>query len=135
MSAPRSAWSYAAALNRNELYATPGLQIDIPTVLAPDEDVILALPGVAGEFPDVLIVSATRVVLAKVAGPFRGAKIRREAPAASVTGVSYRPGAFTRVRIHVRGKRDIVMMPHRKRDAERFAQEMAELLRTGQRPA
>lgn len=135
MSASRSALSYSAALNRNELYATPGLHLDIPTVLAPDEEVILALPGVAGEFPFVLIVSETRVLLAKVAGILRSATVKRQAPASTVTGVSYRPGVFTRMHIHVRGKRDIAMLPHRKHDAERFAKEMEELLRTGRRPS
>lgn len=131
----RAAWSYASALNRNELFATPALSHDIPVVLEPDEEVILALPGVAGEFPDVLIVSDRRVVLAKVAGPLKRAKIRQEAPASAVTGISYRPGVFSRVKIHVDGQRDIAMMPHKKKDAERFAREMEELLRTGQRPS
>ncbi len=135
MSASRSASTCSSALSRNELFATPGLHLDIPIVLEPDEDVFLALPGVAAKFPNVLIVTASRVLLAKVAGPFKRATVRRKAPASSVRGVSYRPALFTRVHIQVQGKRDIKMLPHSSEDAERFTREMEELLRTGRRPS
>lgn len=130
----RAEMTYSTALNRNELFASPGLRRDIPRVLDPAEEVLLALPGVAGDFPDVLIVTNARIVLAKVGGPIARAKVRREAPAASITGVSYRPGVFTRIAVRVADGRDIKMMPNRKADAERFAAEFAHLIRTGRLP-
>lgn len=131
---PLSAVSYASALNRNELFATTGLHRDIPSVLSPDEEVLLVLPGVAGDFPNVLVVSVRRVLLAAVAGPVRRAKVTREAPVSRVTGVSYRPGAFRRVRVSLAGSRDLRMSPHRSADAERFRVEFERLLRTGRLP-
>ena len=63
--------TYATALNRNELFESPGLRRDIPSLLDPEEEVLLVLPGVAGDFPDVMIASATRFLLASVAGPLK----------------------------------------------------------------
>lgn len=130
----RAAVTYARALNRNVLFASPGLRRDIPSVLHPDENVLLALPGVGGDFPDVMIATTTRFLVAAVAGPLRKAKIKREAPSYELTGVRYRPGAFTRVRVARTSGRDITMMPHRKVDAERFAHELDHLIRTGSLP-
>lgn len=127
--------SYATALVRNELFASPGLQRDVPKVLDPEEQVLLALPGVAGDFPDVLVVTAQRMLVVKVPGGFKGATAKREVPAAAVTGVAYRPGAFSRVKFTVQGARDLAFMPHRKADAERFAGEFEHLLRTGSLPS
>ena len=62
------------------------------------------------------------------------AKIKREVPAAEVTGVQYRPGVFSRLKVTTSG-RDLKMMPHRKADAERFAREFEHLLRTGALPS
>ena len=72
--------TYATALNRNELFESPGLRRAIPSLLDPEEDVLLVLPGVAGDFPDVMIASASRFLLASVAGPLRRSKIKREIP-------------------------------------------------------
>lgn len=127
--------TYATALNRNELFESPGLRRDIASLLDPEEDVLLVLPGVAGDFPDVMIASASRFLLASVAGPLRRSKIKREIPASQVSGVEYRPGLLTRVRVSHAAGRDIAMVPNRRADAERFAREFDHLIRTGSLPA
>lgn len=134
MSVSRASMTYATALNRNELFESPGLRRDIPALLHPEEEVLLVLPGVAGDFPDVLIVTAARVMLAAVAGPLKKAKIKRELPAGEVTGVTYRSGLFTRMKVVSTSGRELKMVPHRRADAERFAQELEHLLRTGSLP-
>ncbi|MFC7458439.1 hypothetical protein ACFQS2_14725 [Brachybacterium sp. GCM10030267] len=135
MTPTRASMSYATALNRNELFESPGLRRDIPAVLAPDEEVLLVLPGVGGDFPDVMIATDRRFLLASVAGPLKKAKVKREVPARGITGVEYRPGVFSRVRVRVADGRDVRMMPHREADAERFATEFAHVIRTGRLPS
>lgn len=135
MSTSRAAATYASALNRNKLFESPGLRRDIPGLLGPQEEVLLVLPGVAGEFPNVMIVTATRFLLASVAGPLKKAKIKRQVASSEVTGVRYRPGIFTRVRVSRSSGRDITMLPNRKVDAERFTAELAHLIQTGSLPS
>lgn len=134
MNVTRAAMTYATALNRNELFESPGLRRDIPALLHPEEEVLLVLPGVAGDFPDVMIATARRVLLTAVAGPLRKAKITHEVPAAEVSNVQYRPGLFSRVRVATSGGREITMVPNLKPDAERFAREFDHLIRTGSLP-
>lgn len=127
--------SYSIALNRNELYASYGLRSDVPKVLDPEEEVLLVLPGVAGQFPSVLIVTRHRALEAKVtAGWSTGAKIGREAPAAQVRSVAYSGWLFARVKLEVEGGRDLAVVPHRRADAERFVASFEHLLRTGRLP-
>lgn len=135
MTVSRAAMTYATALNRNELFESPGLRRDIPSLLHPEEEVLLVLPGVAGDFPDVMIATASRFLLASVAGPLKKAKLKREIPAAEVTGVRYRPGLFSRMRVSPASGREIAMVPNRKVDAERFAHEFSHLIRTGSLPS
>lgn len=130
----RAQMTYATALNRNELYATPALSRDIPRVLRDDDEVLLALPGVASDFPKVFIVTRDRFIKAKVSGPIRKAAILREVPASQVTAVRFKPGIFTRIHVQVSGGRDIAMLPHTKEDTQRFVEEFSHLLRTGRLP-
>lgn len=134
MNTSRSAMTYGTALNRNTLYATPGLARDIPRVLEPDEEVLLVLPGVAGDYPDVMIATARRFLIAAVAGPIKKAKIKKQVPAAEVTGVEYQPGLLSRVKVSTTSG-TMKMMPNAKADAERFARELDHLLRMGELPA
>ena len=134
MNVTRAAMTYATALNRNELFESPGLRRDIPSLLHPEEEVLLVLPGVAGDFPDVMIATAQRFLLAAVAGPLKKAKIKHEVPAAEVADVQYRPGLFSRMKVATGSGREIKMVPHRKVDAERFAREFDQLIRTGSLP-
>lgn len=131
----RAAMSYASALNRNELFESPGLRRDIPALLHPDEEVLLVLHGVAGDFPDLMIATSSRFLLAAVAGPIKKAKIKREVRAIDVAGVRYRPGLFTRMRVETTAGKGIKMIPNRKVDAQRFALEFDHLLRTGSLPS
>lgn len=134
MDPTRAPMSYAAALNRNELFTCPGLRRDIPRLLDPGEEVLLVLPGVASDFPDVMIATAQRFLLAAVAGPLKRAKVKREAAASQVTGLRYRTAVFSRVVVQISGGRDIKMMPNRKEDAERFSADFEHLIRTGTLP-
>lgn len=127
--------TYATALNRNELYESYGLRARIPRLLHPDEEVLLVLPGVAGDFPDVMIATATRFLLAAVAGPIKDAKIKREIPASEVASVRYRRGFLTRVRVASTTGREIKMIPAHNHDAERFVAEFDHLLSTGRLPS
>lgn len=134
MSYSRAEMTYASALNRNELFASISLRDEGAKVLDPDEEVLLVLPGVAGDYPNVLIVTSTRIVLAKLGGVMRRAVIKREAPAQAITGASFGGGPFSVMKVHVSGGRDLRMMPHRKQDAARFAGELEHLIRTGRTP-
>ncbi|ASK65102.1 hypothetical protein CFK39_03830 [Brachybacterium avium] len=134
MTSTRASMSYATALNRNELFESPGLRRDIPALLHPEEEVLLVLPGVAGDFPDVMIATADRFLLASVAGPLKRSKIKKEVPAAQVTGARYRSGLFSRMRVATAAGGEITMVPNRKADAERFAHEFEHLIRTGSLP-
>ncbi|AXK45720.1 hypothetical protein DXU92_00680 [Brachybacterium saurashtrense] len=127
--------TYATALNRNELFESPGLRRDIPALLDEHEEVLLVLPGVAGTFPDVMIATAHRFLLASVAGPMKKAKVKKEVPAAEVSGVEYRPGLLSRAKVRTGSQGTIAMVPHRKADAERFAREFTHLIHTGTLPA
>lgn len=131
----RAAFTYASALNRNELFESPGLRRDVPSLLHPEEEVLLVLPGVAGDFPNVMIATATRFLLASVAGPLKRAKIQREVPSSEVESVRYRPGILSKVRVARTSGRDITMVPNRKVDAERFSHEFGHLIRTGSLPS
>lgn len=135
MRSTRAASTYAQALNRNELFASPGLHRDIPSLLHPEEEVLLVLPGVAGNFPNVMIATGNRFLLAAVAGPFKKAEIKREVTNAQVTGVRYNSKIFSRVRVGRTSGRDIAMLPHRNADADRFVHELDHLIRTGSLPA
>lgn len=126
--------TYATALSRNELFASMGLRHDVPKVLSPEEEVLLALPGVAGDFPLVTIATRRRVLTAKVTGGFKGAKVARQAPAPRVRAISYGGRLFSRVKVQVDGGRDIAMIPHRTADAHRFVASFEHLLRTGRLP-
>ncbi len=126
--------SYGTALSLNELFSSPGLRRDVPKILDDAEEVLLALPGVAGRYPLVMIATVRRLLVAKVTGGPKGVRVKREASARSITGISYTPGLFTRVKVHSSETRDIKMMPNRKVDAERFTADFDILLRTGHLP-
>ncbi|MBP1326166.1 hypothetical protein JOF28_001398 [Leucobacter exalbidus] len=135
MTTTRAAMTYATALNRNELYESPGLRRDIPKVLHPEEEVLLALPGVAGDFPFVMIVTDSRFILARVAGIFKGSKISRQVPLAEVVGVRYRPWLFAMMKVDTASRRAFRMMPQNNADAERFARDLEHLIQFGSLPA
>ncbi|WP_342762567.1 hypothetical protein [Dermabacter hominis] len=49
-------------------------------------------------------------------------------------GVDYKPSIFTKVRVRVEGGRDVILIPNKKHDAERFRDEMNHVIRTGVLP-
>lgn len=135
MASTIAAHSFAAALNRNELFASFAMQDVIPQkVLAPDEEVLLVLPGVGSDFPHLMVATNRRFMKVQVGGVIRRHRISRQVPPQSVLGSTYGGGHFQRIRVQVRGQRDIAMLPHRNADARRFHEGLAELLRTGRVP-
>ncbi|NYF98772.1 hypothetical protein [Janibacter cremeus] len=131
MTSPLASTTYSTALARNELYASFALRREVPTLLDPEEEVLLVLPGVAGQFPDVLIVIRQRALLAKVTGWFSRVKIKREAPLGRIRGIAYSGWLFARVKLEVDGGRDLTLVPNRRADAWRFVESFEHLLQTG----
>lgn len=125
---------FHAAISRNELFSGLSLQ-RFADVLEPGERVLLALPGVAGDTPKVLMVTTARVVLAQLKGLRSRARVLRSEPSAQVRGVSFRGRVLSLLTVRIEGARDIRMMPHRAKDASRFAEEFEHLIRTGRMPA
>lgn len=123
--------TYRRALARNELFSCFALPREGARRLDPNEEVLLALRGVAGDYPDVLVVTVSRVLRIKIVGGFRGSVIKRQAPAHAVRGVDYKPGIFTKVRVRVEGGRDVTLIPNQKHDAERLRDEMNHVIRKG----
>lgn len=135
MSTTLAAQSYATALNRNTLYATYALHHVIPKkVLRPDEKVLLVLPGVASDFPKVLVATVDRLFVARVGGVIRRHSILRQVPAGDVVGVDYGGRLFDRIRVHVRGARDIAMLPNTSEETRRFEEALRHLVATRRLP-
>lgn len=136
MASSRAEMTYAAALNRNELFGTPTIHTVIPQkVLDPDEEVLLVLLGVASDYPDILVVTDRRTMLVQVGGVIRRVNIKREIAPTDVLGATFKGGALHRIRLEVRGQRELKMLPNRKADASRFCEELNQLIATGRRPA
>lgn len=51
MTSPLASTTYSTALARNELYASFALRREVPTLLDPQEEVLLVLPGSPGSSP------------------------------------------------------------------------------------
>lgn len=125
---------FSAAISRNELFSGLSLQ-RIADVLEPGETVLLALPAVASDTPKVLMVTTARVVLAQLKGLRNRARVLRSEPSSHVRGVRFRGRTLSLLTVHIEGSRDVRMMPHRAKDASRFAEEFEHLIRTGRMPA
>ena len=126
--------TYCRTLARNEIFSCFPLPREGARRLYPNEEVLLVLSGVAGDYPDVLVVTVSRVLRIKIVGWFRGSVIKRHAPAHAVRGVEYKPSIFTKERVRVEGERDVTLIPNKKHDAERFRDEMNHVIRTGALP-
>ena len=121
-------------MRRREVW--PNLRWDrLPQVLAPGEQVLLALPALADDVgPRAMLVTPARVLIAHLAGLRMVARPAREAPADRVRAVSFGGGLLSPVRVEIRGARNISMQANRREDAEQFTREFDHLIRTGRLP-
>lgn len=106
-------------------------------LLGPDDEVLLALPGVPGDTGQILLVTAKEVVLAQwdAAGDApRRIRRKREAPAADIASASYSPGVYRKLRVKNRSGRDLAMEPCTAEDGVRFAAALDTLASTGRLP-
>ncbi len=113
---------------RNELYF-----IKIGEIFFPDEDVLLALPGSAGDDTEALIVTTHRLLKVQFLA-FRR-HLRFEIPASLVAGAEYRRGFFTRLKIWRRDSRHpFKFVVGNADDTERFVHQLNHLIATGRLP-
>lgn len=91
-------------------------------------------PGAGSEVPYLVGATVRRFMTVRVGDVIRRHRISRQIPPLAVLGSPSGGGHVQRIRVHVRGRRDIAMLPHRNEDAHRFCQELAELHRTGRLP-
>ena len=106
-------------------------------LLAPEDEVLLALPGIPDDKPRIVLVTREEVVLGRwnAAGRVPKDVTRRRAVAArDVRGVSYIPGLYYTVDIAVSSARKLSIEPCTFEDAIRFAHALQTLATTGQLP-
>lgn len=125
---------FEAAMRRREVW--PNLRWDrLAQVLAPGEQVLLALPALADDVgPRAMLVTPARVLIAHLAGLRMLAKAAREAPADRVRAVSFGGGLISPVRVEIQGARNITMQANRREDAASFTREFDHLIHTGRLP-
>lgn len=106
-------------------------------LLDPDDDVLLALPGVPDDTARILLVTREELVLGQWRAAGSSAKDitqKREVPAPDVRGASYFPGLGRDVRIDVLSARDLSIQPCTAEDGIRFTHALHALATTGQAP-
>lgn len=107
-------------------------------LLAPEDEVLLALPGVPGDKPRIILVTREEVILGRWNALGRAPKDvmrKRAVPTSDVRGASYRPGLSDKVEIDVRAARDLAIEPCTAEDGIRFTHGLEALATTGQVPA
>ncbi|WP_193636315.1 PH domain-containing protein [Brachybacterium subflavum] len=121
--------TFFAVLNRNDEVKN-ALTIDLPgRVLDPEETVIDTKIGdIQNDTTPILLATDRRVVLTRRRA-FGSWKILKEAPAAQVVGVDYKPTLLSgKLRVHLRDGAQIVLKTATKDHAERFVSTMHGLL-------
>lgn len=106
-------------------------------LLAPEDEVLLALPGIPEEKPKIILVTHQEVVLGRwnAAGRSpKGITRRRAVAARDVRGASYIPGLYYKVEIAVSSARNLSIEPCSFEDGLRFAHALQTLARTGRVP-
>lgn len=106
-------------------------------LLAPDAEVVLALPSIPDDKPQIVLVTTKEVVLGRWNTAGRTVKEItrvRTVPAADVRGVNYSPGLYRSVRIVVDSAPDLSIDPCTAEDAIRFTHALQALAATGALP-
>lgn len=107
-------------------------------LLNPEDEVLLSLPGIPGDTPEILLVTRQEVILGRwdAAGSApKDITRKRAVPARDVRGASYTPGMYYKVEIAVDSARDLRIEPCTVEDALRFTHGLQSLVATGQVPA
>lgn len=130
--------SLARALSTTTIHRRLLLPEDLADhLLAPDDDVLLALPGIPDNRPRIILVTREEVILGRWNAEGRAPKDvtrKRAIPARDVRGASFRPGMYLDVEIDVRSARDLAIEPCTAEDGIRFAHGLQSLAETGQIP-
>lgn len=106
-------------------------------LVTPDDEVLLALPGIPDDKPQIMLVTREEVVLGRwnAVGQVPKDVMRKRAVAArDVRGASYTPGLYYKVEVDVRSAKDLSMEPCTFEDGIRFAHALQTLATTGQVP-
>lgn len=106
-------------------------------LLDPDEEVLLALPGIPDDKPRIVLVTRDEVILGRwnaVGYAPKDIKRKRAVPTGDVRGASYRPGLYYKVEIDVRSAWDLSIEPCTVEDGIRFAHALQALATTGEVP-
>ena len=107
-------------------------------LLEPDDEVLLALPGLPDDTPKIAVVTTREVVLGRwntlTEDPQEIVR-KRAVPASDVRGAEYLPGLHYPVEIAVDGARDVKLEPSTPEDGIRFAHALHTLATTGRVPA
>lgn len=131
--------SLARALSTTTIHRRLLLPEDLADhLLAPDDEVLLALPGIPDETPRILLVTREEVILGRWSAEGTVPKDvtrKRAVPAHAVRGASYTPGMYYDVEISVDSARDLKIEPCSLEDALRFTHALQSLVTTGRVPA
>ncbi|MFE5776335.1 PH domain-containing protein [Brachybacterium sp. NPDC056505] len=104
-------------------------------ILAPDETVIDVKVGDTTSDTNPLLIATDRRVLLAKEGAIRSWRVLKQAPAAEVVGVDYKPALLSgKLRVHLRDGSAITLTTATKGHAERFVATMRGLLEGAQRP-
>ncbi|MDN5821721.1 MAG: hypothetical protein L0H39_09550 [Brachybacterium sp.] len=106
-------------------------------LLAPDDEVLIALPSIPDNKPRIVMVTREEVILGQWSAAGYSPKDitqKRAIPGRDVRGASYSPGLYHDVEIKVRSARDLSIQPCTVEDGIRFAHALQALATTGQVP-
>src|SRR5699024_3512157 len=107
--------SLARALSTTTIHRRMLLPEDLADHLLADEDeVLLALPGIPDDAPSIILVTTREVVLGRwkaVGRAAKGVTRKRAVPAGDIGGADYRPGLYHTLTIAVRSGRDLSIEP------------------------
>lgn len=131
--------SLARALCATTIHRQLKLPADLAEqLLNPDDEVLLALPGIPDEKPKVVLVTAREVVFGRWNAVGRApteVTRKRAVPAGDVRGASYTPGMNYKVETQVDSARDLSLIPCTVEDGIRFAHALHTLATTGRLPS
>ena len=130
--------SLARALSTTTIHRRMLLPEDLADHLLADEDeVLLALPGIPDDAPSIILVTTREVVLGlwkAVGRAAKGVTRKRAVPAGDIGGADYRPGLYHTLTIAVRSGRYLSIEPCTAEDGIRFAHALHTLATPGRVP-
>lgn len=106
-------------------------------LLEPDDEVLLALPGIPDDKPGIVVVTTREVLLGRWnAVGYEGKDVtrKRAVPARDIRGAGYIPGLHYNVEIDVHSARGLSLEPCTAEDGIRFTHALRTLAATGRVP-